>query len=138
MKAGIVVVVAMASLYWFENDPINRERIILLALVMLPWVAALGLPAAKVEHAFGLLCGGSIVLVPIIVFLAVLSPLSGRSVATDWFLLFAMVATLLMGMVAVAKELRRRSVNVRQAATLLGCAALYELALLKALTLVHA
>jgi len=130
MRAGVVVVVLLASAVWFHEDPFNGLRVTVLALIALPWLVALCLPASKFQHAFGLLAGSSLMLIPVTAMLVLLAHLSQDSAWVYWLLTFAMALTLLIGLIISIGELRRGQVFAT-AAIVAICSLLYEGVVLK-------
>jgi hypothetical protein len=130
MRAAAVAAVLAAAGCWFEHDQVNGLSITVFGLFVLPWLLAGCLPAGKFQHAFGMLAGSSMVLLPIAVMLGMLAQLEHSSPWKYWFLVFAMSLTLLIGLVISIGELRREQAFAT-AAIVAICSLLYEGAVFK-------
>jgi len=130
MRISIGAVLLAAAGFWFDGDPVNSFRITILLFIILPWVVALCLPASKFQHAFGMMAGSSMLLLPILVMLGILAPLANRSPSKDWFLMFMMSVALVIGLSIAISESKRGQVFATTAIVAMF-SLLYEGAVLK-------
>jgi hypothetical protein len=114
LRAAITLVLLLAQWIVFSSPsfPEKWMNIAYPAALALPWLVALFIPSSKIEFAAALLIGSSLIVVPLLIFLLVLSLLSDVSSAPLWFFTIVMAATTLLGLVAGIRNLARHKTDI--------------------------